>query len=192
MLKEMGISHRFQDRDLPDRPILPRIIIKQPRPGYLHALEKNDVLQILDFIGAEAIYGLRSIELVQQPNVSALRSPLFGRIIVPGRIKLYEQPAPPWRLPGILPETEVKKMRRAGAKIEIDHEVKATFVNWPEQTLRDFMIFEVLLHEVGHHILQHNTGKRTRRIVRTRDHEAFARRYASRCRAAWFDQELTG
>ena len=79
-------------------------------------------------------------------------------------------------------------MRRAGAQVEIDRETKATFVHWPDYSLSNFMIFEVLLHEIGHHILQHNTGKRTQRIARTRDHEAFARRFADRCRAAWFDE----
>ncbi len=54
-----------------------------------------------------------------------------------------------------------------------------------------FMIFEVFLHEVGHHILQHNMGKRTERIARTRDHEAFARRFAERYRADWFDEEMS-
>jgi hypothetical protein len=192
MLKEMGIAYVFQDRDLPNEPVLPRIIIKRPRPGYLHALEKSDVFQILKFVGAEAIYGLRSIELVEQPAATVTRVPFFGRLIVPGRIKLYEQPTPPWRLPGILPETEAKNIRRAGAEVEIDLEVEATFVHWPEDSLRNFMIFEVLLHEVGHHILQHNTGKRTQRIVRTRDHEAFARRFAHRCRSAWFEEETIG
>ena len=33
MLKEMGIAYVLQDRDLPIYPILPRIIIKRPRPG---------------------------------------------------------------------------------------------------------------------------------------------------------------
>lgn len=192
MLKEMGIVYLFQDQDPSGEPILPRIIIKRPRRGYLHPLEKSDVLRILDFAGAEAIYGLRSIELVRQPAITAPGFPLFGRLIVPGRIKLYEQPSPPWRLPGILPEAEAMKMQRAGADIEVDDEVKATFVDWPKDSLRDFMIFEVLLHEVGHHILQHNTGKRTQRIVRTRDHEAFARRYADRCRSDWFDDETIG
>lgn len=189
MLKEMGIAYVFQDHDLPNDPIQPRVVIQRPRPGYIHSLGKADVLRILDFVGAEAVYGLRSIELTQQPATKASGLPPFGQLVVPGRIKVYEQPIPPWRLPGILPEADAKHMRRAGAQVEIDHEVKATFVHWPEDSLRNFMIFEVLLHEIGHHILQHNTGKRTKRIVRTRDHEAFARRFAERCRAAWLDEE---
>lgn len=186
----MGIAYHFQDQDPSNRPILPRIIIKRPRPGYLHALEKSDVHHILDFVGAEAVYGLRSIELVQQPVTAAQGFPLFGRLLVPGRIKLFEQPIPPWHLHGILPETEVKIIQRAGAQIEIDNEVKATMVDWPEESLREFMIFEILLHEVGHHIFQHNSGKRKERVARTRDHEAFAKRFVERCRADWFDKGI--
>jgi len=191
MLKEMGVAFVSQDPDRLNAPTQPRIIIQHPRPGYLHALGKADVLEILDFVGAEANYGLRSITLSQQPAATATEHPLFGQLIVPGRIKLFEQPAPPWRLPGILQEKDAENMRRAGARLMIDHEVSATFVQWPGDSLRDYMIFEVLLHEIGHHILQHNTGKRTQRIARTRDHEAFARRYAGRCRVAWFDEKST-
>jgi hypothetical protein len=47
------------------------------------------------------------------------------------------------------------------------------------------MLFDVLLHEIGHHVLQHGKGKRLVRIARTRDHEAFATRFADLYRAAW-------
>ena len=90
MLKEMGIAYVLQDRELSIDPVLPRIIIKRPRPGYVHALEKSDVLQILNFVGPEAIYGLRSIEFVQQPAVAAPGLQPFGQLIVPGKIKLFE------------------------------------------------------------------------------------------------------
>jgi Zn-dependent peptidase ImmA (M78 family) len=46
------------------------------------------------------------------------------------------------------------------------------------------MLEEILLHELGHHVLQHEKGKRPERIARTRDHEAFARRFARQLRAA--------
>jgi hypothetical protein len=45
------------------------------------------------------------------------------------------------------------------------------------------MLEEVLLHEIGHHVLQHHTGKRPVRIARTRDHEAFAAAFAEKERA---------
>ena len=47
------------------------------------------------------------------------------------------------------------------------------------------MLRDVLLHEIGHHVLQHGKGKRGVRIARTRDHEAFATRFALGLRAMW-------
>jgi RNA-splicing ligase RtcB len=49
--------------------------------------------------------------------------------------------------------------------------------------LKHFMLEGVLLHELGHHVLQHYKGKRPVRIARTRDHEAAAERFASRQRS---------
>jgi hypothetical protein len=44
------------------------------------------------------------------------------------------------------------------------------------------MLFDVLLHEIGHHLIQQYRGKRTARVARTRDHEACADRFALQCR----------
>jgi hypothetical protein len=60
----------------------------------------------------------------------------------------------------------------------------ATLVDWPADTLRRFILEEVLLHELGHHALQHHKAKRRARIARTKDHEAFAARFAVRQRPA--------
>lgn len=45
------------------------------------------------------------------------------------------------------------------------------------------MLCEVLLHEMGHHLLQHHKAKRRVRIARTQDHEAAAERFAQALRA---------
>jgi Zn-dependent peptidase ImmA (M78 family) len=47
------------------------------------------------------------------------------------------------------------------------------------------MLFDVLMHEVGHHLIQHHKGKRQARVARTRDHEAFADAFARRWREVW-------
>lgn len=58
-------------------------------------------------------------------------------------------------------------------------------VSWPATTLRDYMLFDVLMHEIGHHLLQQYTGKRMARVARTKDHEAFADLFAQQCRSLW-------
>lgn len=49
--------------------------------------------------------------------------------------------------------------------------------------LRDFMRFDVLLHELGHHVLQHRARK-VGSVRRTSDHERFAEMFACRWKPA--------
>ncbi len=65
-----------------------------------------------------------------------------------------------------------------------------TIVAWPGETLREFMRFDVLLHEIGHHIIQHEKGKRAARVLRTKDHEAWADAFARHCSAEWRADEV--
>ena len=190
-LKEMGIVHAPSDPRTQSNPFPPHVTVQRPQPGFFHPAGRTDVLRVLDFVGPEAIYGVRHIELSRTSNLEGATIPTFGQLVVPGRIILYEQPFPPWRLSGTLNEDYAILFRRAGAVVELRKEVSATIINWPGESLKFFMLFEVLLHEIGHHILQHNKGKRTAQIARTKDHEAFAERFAQQCRSAWFDHEVS-
>jgi hypothetical protein len=183
-LKELGVvseSVAVSCRDKEPAP-LPRVIVKRPRVGYFHPASRGEILDILRFFGEECTYGLRSIELVQGGSASRSSCLQLGALIVPGRIVLYDQPPSPWLLPGILSAVELERLRRAGAGVELVSETNQTIVFWHGDTLRDFMLFDVLMHEIGHHLLQHYKGKRRERIARTSDHEAFADRFAMRCR----------
>ena len=162
----------------------PRIIVRTSRPGFHHPAGKAAIWEILESVGPVAFYGLRSIELVRAPDNARTSVPLFGRYCVPGRIILYEQPMPPWRLSGLLSEAAARRLGQAGAVLTRLTDVGATLVDWPQDTLGRFMSEQVLLHELGHHVLQHHKGKRPARIARTRDHEAFAARFAEKQQAA--------
>jgi hypothetical protein len=130
------------------------------------------------------MYGVRSIEFVRAPASGGVSSLVFGRYEVPGRILLFEQPLPPWRLPGLLGNETLQRLEKAGAVVNLLPELGASLVDWPADTLRRFMLEEVLLHELGHHVLQHHKAKRQARVARTRDHEAFAALFAVRQRPA--------
>lgn len=110
-------------------------------------------------------------------------APVFGRYRVPGSIVLFEQASPPWRLSGLLTAALARRLERAGAEVIALPDAGATIVDWSREGLQRFMLEEILLHELGHHVLQHHKGKRPKRIARTRDHEAFAERFAERQRA---------
>jgi len=108
---------------------------------------------------------------------------VFGRYEAPGRILLFEQPEVPWRLAGILNQADMNRFKRFGATVTIQPPSQITTVEWPKDSLKRFMLEGVLLHELGHHVLQQYKGKRAARIARTRDHEAAAERFASRQRS---------
>ena len=161
-----------------------RITVRQPRAGFHHPAGKEDVLEMLKAVGPVAFYGLRSVELARLPSNGSTSAPGFGQYYPPGRIILFEQPMLPWRLSGLLKLDVVRRLESAGAVLTLLSDVGATLVDWLQDTLRRFMLEEVLLHELGHHVLQYHKGKRPERIARTRDHEAFAARFAEKQRAA--------
>jgi hypothetical protein len=159
-----------------------RIIVHPPRAGFHHPVSERDLLELLNAVGLIPRYGLRSIELARSLAAGTASTLVFGRYCSPGRVILFEQPVPPWRLSGRLQERIVRRFERAGAIVTLSRDVGATLVDWPEDTLRRFMLEDVLLHELGHHVLQHYKGKRLVRIARTRDHEAFASRFVEKHR----------
>ena len=171
--------------DRADAP-LPPVHVRRPRAGYLHPANKADVVALLRFFGAPCTYGLRAVELIPGPAGAAPGRHPLGRLHAPGTVRLYDQPPSPWCLPGRLPENEQARLRRAGALVDEWGDGTLTVVSWPGTTLRDFILFDVLMHEIGHHLVQQYKGKRPARLIRTRDHEAFADRFAQRCRDFYY------
>ena len=154
----------------------PVVRTRQPSAGRHHPASAADVREALWSFGEEAFYGIDAIELVPAPVVS--QSLPLGRLIEPGRIVLYDQPLPPWRLGFDLPAEERSRLRAAGAGTD-----REGIVAWPGETLRRFMIAHVLAHEVGHHMLQHERRLRGEAAARSPDHEARAEVIARKLRA---------
>jgi hypothetical protein len=94
------------------------------------------------------MYGLRGFELRQRP--AADTGPAVAALRMPGLV-LSEQPAPPWDLSGRLTDVATARLRRAGRPGH-DRQL-GTYVDWPGSTLRDFMLFDGLMHEIGHHMI---------------------------------------
>jgi hypothetical protein len=164
-------------------------LIQTPRAGFHHPASKKKILEFLGAVGPTALYGLRSIELVRLPNDQGSDLLRFGRYEAPGRILLLEQPKSPWRLPGLLKDKDMLTFKQAGALVSHMSDAQVTMVKWPKGALERFMLEEVLLHELGHHVFQHNKGKRLARVARTSDHEATAARFAARQRPALFQRQ---
>jgi hypothetical protein len=123
----------------------------------------------------EAYYGLESVELVPAPPARGRL--LFGELVGPGQIRLYDQPLSPWRLLYALSKHARAELQTAGA----DHSEDG-LVTSPADSLRRYMLGYVLAHELGHHVLQHERRVRGERAARTREHEARAEVVATRLR----------
>jgi hypothetical protein len=181
--KEQGVPLDFPVPHLPETAPLPRIVVQPPRAGHCHPASKAAIEELLHFFGPACFYGLRRIDLVQGHHRDDRL--VFGRLLVPGRIILYDQKPSPWTLAGALTLDQRELLRRAGAVPEIIGAGLHTTVAWPGETLRDFLRFDVLMHEIGHHMIQQYKGKRTLRVARSKDHERWADAFAHRCRCAY-------
>lgn len=159
----------------------PRIRVGRCRPGFFHTITRGEIIDVLSFFGPLARYGIRAIELRQ--SAGDTESLTLARLLVPGRIVLYEQSPPPWLIRGDLARDSRDRLERAGAAIDSGPAV--TRIEWPGRSLADFMLFDGLMHEIGHHLIQHHKGKRLARLMRTADHERRAGLFADACRQAW-------
>jgi hypothetical protein len=158
--------------------------VRPPRPGFHHPAGPGDIGRVLEHFGPAATYGLRRVELRQRPAGSGgPTGPVVAALRVPGVVLLFEQPAPPWTLAGRLAGAALRRLERAGAIVAAG--AGATRVDWPGGTLRDFMLFDGLMHELGHHGVQHAANRRCTPAMRTADHERRADAFAVRARAAW-------
>jgi hypothetical protein len=156
----------------------------RPRPGFVHPAGPAELIRVLTFFGPPAVYGLRGVQLRQRPADGT--GPAVAALHVPGVVVLFEQPEPPWTVPGRLTGAATARLERAGARVADC--LAGTRVDWPGDTLRDFMLFDGLMHEIGHHVIQHAARRRHTRAMRTADHERRADAYATRARHAWAAQ----
>jgi hypothetical protein len=181
LVSDLGVELREDDDGQ-----WPRIRVGRCRPGFLHPIGRGEITELLTFLGPPARYGLRSIELRQSVGEEG-GSLTLARLLVPGRIVLFEQMEPPWLIRGDLSHASRARLERAGAALEAGPAV--TRVEWPGRSLADVMLFDGLMHEIGHHLIQHHTGKRLARVMRTADHERRAEQFAEACRQALVPRE---
>lgn len=180
-LKENGVMLDEVESLEDAEPIYPRFIVKRARAGFIHPAGKSDILRLLEFFGEQCYYGLKTVKLMQGADSCKSASILMGRIEVPGSIILYDQPEPPWLISGEIAAPAVHQLEQAGAVVENKNGIQ-TVVHWTADALKNFMLFDVFMHEVGHHLIQQYKGKKNQRVARTKDHEHFAQLFALRCR----------
>lgn len=164
---------------------LPRIKIQRARSGFIHPAGKAQIRSVLLHFGELTWYGVQEICLVQSQVPPEPDKLLFGGLSVPGKVLLYEQPKPPWFLTGKLPQDQLRLIEGAGGIVDVSSDGARCKISWEGDALKNFMLFEVLMHEIGHHIIQQFKGKREAQVLRKKDHEALAEAFARRCREAY-------
>jgi hypothetical protein len=157
------------------------ISIQRPPPGLTHPLTQRDIRSLIEGFGPLSIYGLRSIRLRSESAILA-DGIVFGEYALPGGIHLYSLPEGDWNLPFLLLPQDRAAFRRHGAQIEIDVHRGQTSVTWHEQGLKQYLLYDVLAHEFGHHAVQRRCGKFLATTCRKSDHEAQADLYGMRSR----------
>lgn len=151
-----------------------RIIRHAPGSGHTHPIGQAEVRRLLYQLPPRYRYKLQAIELRPAPSRRPHCALLLGRLLLPGRILLYAQPCSPWLLGGLLADDERALLMRAGALVSVDRRSCLTVVEWPGHSLRDFMLLDVLLHELAHHALQVRRARSIMPAARKGDHEAVA------------------
>ena len=126
----------------------PTIIERQPSVGDIHPLDKKLIRELLPSLPEEYLYGLRSIELRSRKN--AFVGYPFGQYRIKDKaICLFSLPFPTWSMPKLRKESR-RTYRRFGAVVEDDEHTSS--IRWPElESLRNFQMEFVFLHELGHH-----------------------------------------
>jgi hypothetical protein len=172
---ELSRAIRRDGRPRPARSVVTtRIIRHAPGDGYAHPAGRADVRRFLDQLPARYRYKLHAIELRPVPPAGSPNARPLGRLLPDGRVILYAQPHSPWVLGGLLTDHEQTRLTQAGAEVSMDCRSCLTIVTWPADRLRNFMLQDVLLHELAHHLLQVRRVTRAIPTTRASDHEAYA------------------
>lgn len=157
----------------------PRITTQRPLPGFVLPLQVSDTRRFLTRLGPASVYGLREVRL-RQECLFGLRGVTFAEYILSGILDIYAVPASPWRLAFVPCAADLRTFRRYAAHVDVNETARRTAIRWEPNGLTNFFLYEVLAHEIGHHVLQQHKGKRPAQVCRRADHEACADIYARR------------
>ena len=170
-----SLSDSAPERRLPIR-------AQKPLPGTLHPLNPRDIRGLIEALGPASLYGIPCIRLRRECGVTP-QGIVFGEYLLSGEIHLYAVPSLTWKLPYLLQDSNLAAFVRHGCHCEVEEEIERTTLIWSLSGLRTYYLYEVLAHELGHHLLQYHKGKRSATLCRRADHEKWADLHSSRVQA---------
>lgn len=150
----------------------PRILAAKSLPDLINPLQSREVRAFLAILGPAATYGLRAIRLRQECLFNQTNL-VFGEYVVPQEIHLYAVPPSPWRLPFVPCRADLATFEYYASDLHVNTVRRQTCIVWEPDGLREFFLYVVLAHEIGHHLLQYQRGKRRAQNYRRADHEAW-------------------
>ena len=184
--KESLVAERRIARTPDGEPCLPRIVVRNPRPGDAHVLDHALIERFLREQPPESFYGLAAIELrARQGRVGRPFASYRGA----GKTVIIYSVPPVWTFKTNSTFCALSMMR-FGAVADLADGVLT--VSWPDGSFPEmWFLFDVLAHELGHHARKqfvHKNGKRGSR----QDEERLADRAARRALAASMKQWAQG
>ena len=150
-----------------------QIVVKPPGPGFRHILTPEDIRARLAQFPAHA---LANLEVVQLSTMTRKKQsfPCYGMqwgtslYLYPIEVSLVESyHAPPT-------PNQLNEARMYGGRWVQD--ARGWKLEWTEETVRDFYLNNILIHELGHLVDDRNTGY----VARERYAEWFALQYGYR------------
>ncbi len=168
-------THRGIDARVPIR-------LENPSRDFYHPVTPQDIAELLVRLPADDLRGLEMITLRRVPWSSYLRDDSFGWYDPHDRdISLRAFPVDQRLYVGERGPTERERREFDPFCTNWQRGRGGWYLQWDDESLRRFYLYDVLLHEIGHHV-----ADRDRPVGRTRrsSHEDFAHDYARRWRRA--------
>lgn len=149
------IAKERMPRDKDRQIIFPRIIVRKPRPGDIHPINRGGIAKAFDKLPIDYFYGLKEIELRARPR--EIGKP-FGKYSRSSKkIILYSVPEKQWKISNPS-EGLIDALNRYKAKI-IKTE-NGIIVEWEADFLLFMFFLSILFHELGHHYVNQYKNKK--------------------------------
>ena len=149
------IAQERMPRDKQGQILFPRIIVRKPRPGDIHPLNRKMIARAYDKLPLEYFYGLKEIEL--RARSGDIGKPFGKYSHYAKKIILYSVPDKKWNIENP-PDDLIESLRRYYAKIS--NVAGGIVVEWEADFFLFMFYLSIFFHELGHHYVNQYRSKK--------------------------------